>query len=56
MKKLFLPLTVIILLSSCAIFRKKEEKLGCPNDARGKSQDQIVSDSNKKKYKGGKKF
>ncbi len=56
MKKLFLPLAIILLLSSCAIFRKKEEKLGCPNDARGKSQEQIVSDSNKKKYKGGQKF
>ncbi|MEQ1552532.1 MAG: hypothetical protein ABL929_00045 [Ferruginibacter sp.] len=55
MKKLLLPLCVIILFSSCSIFRKKE-KLGCPNDARGKSQEQIVSDSNKKKYKGGKKL
>jgi uncharacterized protein YceK len=56
MRKILLPIAILILLSSCAIFRKKEEKLGCPNDARGKSQEQIVSDSNKKKYKGGKKF
>ena len=55
MKKLFLPVAILLLLSSCAVFRKKE-KYGCPNDARGKSQEQIVSDSNKKKYKGGNKF
>ncbi len=55
MKKIILPLTFIILLSSCAIFQKKE-KLGCPNDARGKSQEEILSNSNKKKYKGGKKY
>jgi hypothetical protein len=55
MKKLFLPLTLIILLSSCAIFQKKE-KLGCPNDATGKSQEQIRDEGAKKKYKGGKKF
>ena len=55
MRKLSLPIALILLLSSCAIFRKKE-KLGCPNDARGKSQEQIVSDSNKKKYKGGRKY
>ncbi len=55
MKKILLPLTFIILLSSCAIFQKKE-KLGCPNDARGKSQEEILSNSNKKKYKGGKKY
>ena len=55
MKKIYLSLTVIVLLSSCAIFQKKE-KYGCPSDATGKSQEQIVSDSNKKKYRGGKKY
>jgi uncharacterized protein YceK len=55
MKKILLPLTIILLLSSCSIFRKKE-KLGCPNDATNKSQEEILRDSNKKKYKGGKKF
>ncbi len=55
MKKFFLAATVLFLLGSCAIFKKKE-KYGCPNDATGKSQEQIVKDSNKKKYKGGKKF
>ena len=55
MKKLLLSLTLIILLSSCAIFQKKE-KLGCPGDATGKSQEQIRDESAKKKYRGGKKF
>ena len=55
MKKILLPLAVLLILSSCAIFRKKE-KYGCPNDARGKSQEEIVAKSNKKKYKGGNKF
>jgi hypothetical protein len=55
MKKIFLPLTIIVLLSSCAIFQKKE-KLGCPGDATGKSQEQIRDEGAKKKYKGGKKF
>jgi hypothetical protein len=55
MKRILISTTVIILLTSCSIFRKKE-KLGCPNDARGKSQEEIVAQSNKKKYKGGKKF
>ncbi len=55
MKKFFLPLAVIVLLSSCAIFQKKE-KLGCPGDATGKSQEQIRDEGAKKKYKGGKKF
>lgn len=42
-------------MSSCFIFKKKE-KYGCPNDARNKTQEEIVAKSNKKKYKGGKKF
>jgi len=45
----------MMLMSSCFIFRKKE-KLGCPNDARGMSQEEIVQKANKKKYKGGSKF
>ena len=40
----------MILLSSCAVFRRKE-KLGCPNDARGKSQEEILARSNKKKFR-----
>ncbi len=55
MKKLFLPIAIIVLLSSCAIFQKKE-KYGCPGDATGKSQEQIRDAAAKKKYKGGKKF
>jgi hypothetical protein len=55
MKKILLAATVIILITSCSIFRRKE-KLGCPNDARGKSQEEIVAQSNKKKYKPGKKY
>jgi hypothetical protein len=55
MQKFLLSAAVLVLLSSCAIFRKKE-KLGCPNDARNMSQEEIVAKSNKKKYKGGKKY
>ncbi len=55
MKFFLLAFLIIFTISSCAIFRKKE-KYGCPNDATGKSQEQIVKDGNKKKYKGGKKF
>jgi hypothetical protein len=55
MKKILLGVFVVSLLSSCFIFRKKE-KYGCPNDARNKSQEEIRDQSNKKKYKGGKKF
>ena len=54
MKKILLLITIIFLFASCSIFRKKE-KLGCPNDARGKSQEEIVAKSNKKKYRGGAK-
>ena len=55
MKRLVLSLIAISFLCSCAIFRKKE-KYGCPNDARGKSQEEIRDRSTKTKYKGGKKF
>lgn len=55
MKKLLLAVFAVSLLSGCFIFRKKE-KYGCPGDASHKSQEEILKDSNKKKYKGGKKF
>lgn len=55
MKKILLSVTVISFLCSCAILRKKE-KYGCPNDARGKTQDEIRDAGTKSKYKGGKKF
>ena len=55
MKKILLLITIIFLLASCSIFHRKE-KLGCPNDARGKSQEEILAKSNKKKFRGGKKF
>ncbi|MEO7524255.1 MAG: hypothetical protein ABIT58_09185 [Ferruginibacter sp.] len=55
MKKLLLATFVVSMLSSCFIFRKKE-KYGCPNDARNKSQEEIVTKQNKKKYKGGSKL
>lgn len=55
MKRIILYVVAISFLSSCAIFRKKE-KYGCPNDASGKTQDEIRDASTKTKYKGGKKF
>ena len=55
MKKIILCLIAISFLYSCAIFRKKE-KYGCPNDARGKTQEEIRDAGTKSKYKGGKKF
>jgi hypothetical protein len=62
MKKLFLPLAVIVLLSSCAIFQKKE-KYGCPTSGAAVGAEKIASGdpkalraANKSKYKGGKKF
>jgi hypothetical protein len=50
MKKLVIALSVIMLLGSCSIFKRKE-KLGCPNDARNMTQEQILKASNKKKFK-----
>ena len=55
MKKILFFIIATSFLCSCAIFRKKE-KYGCPNDARGKSQEEIRDRSTKTKYKGGKKF
>lgn len=55
MKKLLLATFVVYMLSGCFIFKKKE-KLGCPNDARNMSQEEIVTKQNKKKYKGGSKL
>jgi Prokaryotic membrane lipoprotein lipid attachment site len=62
MKKLFLPITLIFLLSSCAIFKKKE-KYGCPTSGAAVGAEQIASGdpkamkaAKKSKYKGGKKF
>ncbi len=55
MKRIMLCLITISFLCSCAIFRKKE-KYGCPNDATGKSQEEIRDAGTKTKYKGGKKF
>jgi hypothetical protein len=54
-KTIFAVCIVSLMMSSCFIFRKKE-KLGCPNDARNMSQDEIVEKANKKKYKGGHKL
>ena len=55
MKKILLSVIALSFLCSCAIFRKKE-KYGCPNDATGKSQEEIRDAGAKSKYKGGKKF
>jgi len=56
MKK-FIPAVVLIsmLMSSCAVFRKKE-KYGCPADARNMSEQEINDRANKKKYRGGNKY
>ncbi|CAN5744588.1 hypothetical protein BH11BAC4_BH11BAC4_11350 [soil metagenome] len=54
MKKIVFGFIILSMLSSCFIFKKKE-KYGCPNDARGKSPDEIAAKANKHKYKGGKK-
>ena len=58
MKKIFLAVTVISILSSCFIFRKKE-KYGCPTDGRNVGAEKIASGdpkavkaSNKAKFKG----
>ena len=60
MKKIFLVVTVISVLSSCFVFRKKE-KYGCPTNGRNVGAEKIASGdpkaikaSNKAKFKGGK--
>ena len=60
MKKIFLAVTVISVLSSCFIFKKKE-KYGCPTNGRNVGAEKIASGdpkaikaSNKAKFKGGK--
>ena len=45
---------MISMLGSCSVFQRKA-KYGCPNDARGKSPDEIAAKANKHKYKGGRK-
>ena len=62
MKKILLALiTVCFLMSSCFIFKKKEQ-YGCPTDGRNVGAEKIASGdekaikaSNKAKYKGGRK-
>lgn len=58
MKKIILAVTVISVLSSCFIFRKKE-KYGCPTNGRNVGAEKIASGdpkavkaSNKAKFKG----
>ena len=55
MKKIILYFIAISFLCSCVIYRKKE-KYGCPNDATGKTQEELRDRGTKTKYKGGKKF
>jgi hypothetical protein len=62
MKKLFIPVTSILLFCSCAIFQKKE-KYGCPTGGAAVGAEKIASGdpkamkaAGKSKYKGGKKF
>ncbi len=62
MKQIFLPISGFILLSSCAIFQKKE-KYGCPTSGSAVGAERIASGepkaikaANKSKYKGGSKF
>ncbi|MFZ4057976.1 MAG: hypothetical protein ACOYKE_07540 [Ferruginibacter sp.] len=61
MKKLLLATTVILLLSSCSLFRKKE-KLGCGTDGRNVGAEKLASGdpaalkaASKAKYRGGRK-
>jgi hypothetical protein len=62
MKKIFVPLAVLFLLSSCAIFQKKD-KYGCPTGGSAIGAEKLASGdpkamkaASKSKYKGGKKF
>lgn len=59
MKKILLAVTVISVLSSCFIFKKKE-KYGCPTDGRNIGAEKIASGdpkavkaANKAKFRGG---
>ncbi|MEO5942670.1 MAG: hypothetical protein ABIP30_00490 [Ferruginibacter sp.] len=57
MKKLtvsVIMLCMITMLSGCFVSRlfHKKEKLGCPNDARGMTEEQINKRANKHKFKG----
>ena len=62
MKKIVLALlTVMFLMSSCFIFKKKD-KYGCPSDGRNVGAEKIVSGdakatkaASKAKYRGGRK-
>lgn len=62
MKKILVALiTVCFLMSSCFIFKKKEQ-YGCPTDGRNVGAEKIASGdekaikaANKAKYKGGRK-
>ena len=58
MKKIILVFTVVSLLSSCFIFKKKE-KYGCPTNGRNVGAEKIASGdpkaikaSNKAKFRG----
>ncbi|MEJ7609549.1 MAG: hypothetical protein WKF88_00060 [Ferruginibacter sp.] len=62
MKKAILSITVIAVLSSCFIFRKKE-KYGCPTTGSAVGAEKLSSGdpkavraAGKSKYKGGDKF
>jgi hypothetical protein len=47
-------LCMITMLSGCFVSRlfHKKEKLGCPSDARGMTEEQINKRANKHKFKG----
>lgn len=47
-------LCMLTMLTGCFVSRlfHKKEKLGCPNDARGMTEEQINKRANKHKFKG----
>lgn len=62
MRKILPALAVLILVSSCSIFRKKE-KYGCPTSGAAVGAEKLASGdpkasraAKKSKYKGGNKF
>jgi hypothetical protein len=60
MKKIILATFVVTLLGGCFIFKKKE-KLGCKGSGAAIGAERLgdpkaARESNKSKYKGGKKF